>query len=89
MSRPVTRERIDLAIAWYRENKAAIASNLPISTPGVIFKSGWPVSLERQIAVWESGDYPVSLAATYVHRPIVLVAREMKASMSAKKVDTR
>ena len=87
MSKPVTRERIDQAIAWYRENKAVIASNLPISTPGVKFKSGWPVSLERQIAIWESGDYSLPLAATYVHRPIVLVARGMRASVSAKKVD--
>lgn len=85
MDGPVTKERIDSAIAWYRANTTMIKENLPISTPGVTFMIGWIASIEHQIEGWESDRYPVFLAAAYIHRPIWLIAIAMRSPSSIKK----
>ncbi len=84
MDEHVTRESIDRAIAWYWANRSAIVERLPIVTPGVIFKSGWTVSVERQIEVWGKDEYLLSLAAVYIHRPLRLIAGAMKPSVPTK-----
>lgn len=84
MSEPVTRERVEGAIAWYWKHKTEIVAALPIATPGVTFLAGWPESLEQYIEVWEKGSYPLRLAVSYIHRPISLVALAMKRSASQK-----
>lgn len=76
---PVTSERINRAIAWYRQNKTGIAAALPLQTQGRLFKVGWPDALERLIASWEADPSPVNLAVIYIHRPITLVAQALKA----------
>jgi hypothetical protein len=76
---PVTPERINRAVTWYRQNEANIRAALPLQTPGQLFKAEWPEALERSIALWEAGSAPVNLAATYIHRPIFLVAKALAA----------
>jgi hypothetical protein len=75
----VTPERINRAIAWYRQNQASIQAALPLQTQGRLFKAGWPDALERLIALWEAGSTPVNLAAIYIYRPIALVAQVLTA----------
>ena len=76
---PVTAERINRAISWYRQHKADIKAALPLQTQGRLFKVGWPDALERLIASWEADPSPVNLAVIYIYRPIVLVAQVLKA----------
>lgn len=85
MNEPVTKERINGAIAWYRANKAMIKENLPISTPGVTFMVGWTASIERQIEKWESNQYSVFLGRAYIHQPIWLIVIALKPFSAAKK----
>lgn len=74
MNEPVTKEKVDKAIAWYWLNRVTIERRLPIWTPGVTFNVGWTARVECQIEIWEKGPYPVSLATAYIYCPIRLVA---------------
>ena len=76
---PVTPERINRAISWYRQHKADIETALPLQAQGLLFKTGWPDALERSVALWEADSSPVNLAVIYIYRPIVLVAQVLKA----------
>ena len=73
-SEPVTRERVDAAIFWYRQHKAEIKSALPLEVPGLTFQAGWVDSLEKQIELWESGSSPLKLAEIYIHCQLGRVA---------------
>jgi hypothetical protein len=75
----VTPERINRAIAWYRQHQGDIEAALPLQTQGRLFKAGWPDALERSIVLWEAGSAPVNLATIYIYRPIVLIAQVLRA----------
>ncbi len=86
MSEPVTRERVEGAIAWYRKHRVEIIAALPVATPGVTFLAGWPESLEQYIEKWQKANYPLRLAVSYIHHPITLVALAMKQAATKKEL---
>lgn len=80
MEEPITRDRVERAIAWYKNNKAVIAQRLPLTVSGVTYKVGWVDCMDRQIMHWENSKLtPPNLAVIYIHRPICTIRNAMKA----------
>ena len=78
----VTAEQIDRAIAWYETNTEAVAAALPISVPGICYKSGCLKSIDRFVLGWKDGTMPLNLAVCYGHRPLTIFYHELKGRAS-------
>jgi hypothetical protein len=80
MEEPITRDRVERAITWYKRNKEAITQRLPLTVSGVTYKAGWVDCMDRQIVQWENSKLvPLNLAVVYIHRPICMIRNAMKA----------
>lgn len=63
-------ERLEKAVAWYRENRATIAAALPLRYPGGTYHPAALPVLDQAIADYQAGKLSPTLATAYVLEPI-------------------
>lgn len=84
MKEPMSKEKIDRAIAWYEENVDTISAELPAAISGILYKKDCLAPLSENIESWREGKLALNLADSYVYGPLVKLYRHLQLMQKGK-----